>query len=208
MKNVRRSFLGLLALTAVLVFSACEADDPVPELENEEFDAANITFTLLDENGNETDEVIVVSFGELEHDHASTGGSNSFQIASGDHSGPIAELRPNSQYRMEIDLLLEGVNVNQEIIDEADEHQFFFLPSNNALIDYQYGDQDPDGRPLGLVGTLSTFATGELELEVILRHRLDKASPAAQNWNNVNYQQAGGSTDIEVEFEIHIEDAI
>lgn len=90
--------------------------------------------------------------------------------------------------------------VTEEIENEAAEHQFFFQPSG---IDLQvtYADVDANGRPVGLLNTAVTGASGSGTLTVTLRHELDKAAPGVADGDITN---AGGETDIQVAFPVII----
>ena len=91
-------------------------------------------------------------------------------------------------------------NVTEEIEQEKEEHQFFFqLSANNASIDYD--DVDADGNPVGLLTSVQTDSTGHNMLTVTLRHEPNKNANGVSNGDITN---AGGETDIEVMFHLHV----
>lgn len=93
---------------------------------------------------------------------------------------------------MKISLFHGGENINQEVEEESAEHQFFFFASERAVSDYQYLDGQ-----LGLTGKISFGDIAEpFDLKILLRHGLDKDSPAAKAWNNPKYVEAGGVDDL------------
>lgn len=63
-------------------------------------------------------------------------------------------------------------DITVEVAAESDEHQVFFTGSSVAagLVAYAYDDEDANGHPVGLAGTLSALAAGEGTFVVTLRH--------------------------------------
>lgn len=104
---------------------------------------------------------------------------------------------------MKINLFNNGANINQEIIDGGDEHQFFFLGAPAGVFEYTYEDNR-----LGLSGILNVMTSTEsaFDFNIILRHGLNKDHAAAQQWNNPQHIQAGGADDLNFKLEIHVED--
>jgi len=189
MKNINIfSFTAVIAFTA-LVLSSCSKDDPVIEIDQEEYNAAQIVFIPGQmENGGfvESEDEIVIDFAK-----------------DGTPSSHHTHLHAGQAYRMKISLFNNGENINQEIIDDGDEHQFFFLGAPEGVFDYTYEDNQ-----LGLSGILTVKAATEsaFEFNIILRHGLNKDHAAAQKWNNPQHVQAGGADDLNFKFEIHVED--
>jgi hypothetical protein len=100
-------------------------------------------------------------------------------------------------------------DITTEIIEEAEVHQFFFIPQNGAdnsiSISYDDADVDDDGNPIGLSTDWETLQpTSEMEaIRVVLRHNLDKN---AQGVDINNFSVAGGETDIDVVFNLTVTD--
>ena len=92
-------------------------------------------------------------------------------------------------------------NLTEEILEEADEHQFFF---SSTLSDVQitYRDQDPDGNPIGIQNGLSTGASGNGTITITLLHLPDKYGKDVSDGVIAN---AGGDIDLEVVLPISIE---
>lgn len=113
---------------------------------------------------------------------------------------------PSTTYTGSLDLLNEAASpsesIKQEILEEGDDHQFFFNVSN-ALGNFAYAaPNDENGRPIGLNFTFTTGANaGTGNLTVTLRHEPNKAGTNVSNGDITN---AGGETDIEVSFPIII----
>jgi len=115
-------------------------------------------------------------------------------------------LAANTAYAVRIEVLDESnpndiEDITEEIEEEADEHQFFFIVTD-ANANIVYTDQDDDGNPLGLetLWTLGNSASGTVT--VILRHELDKDAPGVSAGDITN---AGGDTDVEITFPLIIE---
>jgi hypothetical protein len=180
----------LALLLGSLTFNSCKKDpSPTPEPEQEEFDGVRLQFIALDDQGSETTDTTTINFSK-----------------EGVPSPAHSHLHPHESYRTLITLYYKGNAINQDIIDEGTEHQFFFLPSlDSGILDYVYNDKDADGKGIGLDGTM-TIGEGEFDLKIVLRHGLDKSHPSARSWNSPDYQQAGGTDDLSITFEIHAEE--
>jgi hypothetical protein len=90
--------------------------------------------------------------------------------------------------------------ITTEIFEEAEEHQFFFQSSDSAL-SVSYSDTDANQQPLGLLSELSASDPGDYSLTITLRHEPDKSAAGVSDGDITN---AGGETDIEVTFQIHV----
>lgn len=164
-------------LLLVISFSSCKRNDPVLEDDQEEYDAVEVVFTQLSDPS-KTVKVIFNRNGFTEEVNY--------------------ELRKNENYRMEISLFHGEENINQEVIEAADEHKFFFFAPHYAVLDYQYLDDE-----LGLNGEMSFGDYPErFDLKILLRHGLDKGNPAAKAWNSDNYVNAGGVDDLSLKIPI------
>lgn len=118
-------------------------------------------------------------------------------------------LLTDSEYNLSITLGDESsgtlVDITGDISDEATDHQFFFQPdvSLDDHIDLAYNDEDADGNPLGLNNVVQTSGAGSGKLKLILRHKPKKDESGVSEGNITN---AGGDTDIEIEFEVSVEE--
>jgi hypothetical protein len=187
MKNLMRSIMLLLA---VVFFSQCDTEDPTPELEEELITTMTLTFSPV---GGGADVLFIIK----------------------DEDGPEGPLDPvytngvlaaGASYNVSIALLNEAEspveNITEEIEEEDDEHQFFFLISNGLNLDFAYDDVDANGNPVGLS---SIFAAGEAStgtLTVELRHEPNKEAAGVSDGLTEN---AGGETDIQATFDVVIE---
>ena len=89
------------------------------------------------------------------------------------------ELAQDASYDVAVTIFNEledpAEEVTPEILDEDDEHQFFFNGdvdgcSDNALYSHEYLDEDANGLPVGLSSSIVALAEGSGELLVSLRH--------------------------------------
>lgn len=184
----------LKLITAILLVAlsiiGCQKDPtPTHEIPQEELDKTQIIFLLLDENQNPTTDSTQITFD-----------------VTGDPTPSHLHLNAGSQYLMLIDISYRGRSINQEIIDDGEEHQFFFFSEHpNLIANYEYLDQDINGRPIGLKGLIS-FHSEEIDsgVSIILRHGLNKNHPSAQTYNHLNYRDAGGSDDLNIAFHLHL----
>lgn len=179
MKTINITTTVIIIFSLFIAFSSCKRNDPVLEVDQEEYDSAEIVFTNLQDPA----DILKVSFnkeGQTDKSHY--------------------HLLKNGQYYMQINLFHNGNNINQEIIDDADEHKFFFLAPTNAISNYIYKDND-----LGLTGEVR-FGNldSDFTLTILLRHGLNKEHPAAEKWNSATYQQAGGVDDLQLSIPIHL----
>lgn len=188
MKNQTMSILrSMLLLVAVLLFSQCDTEDP--EMENEE-------------------ELITT----LEMTFSPVGGGNDveFSVFDEDGDGPAAPeytngtLAADTDYDVSIEVRNdeEREDITLEIIEEDEEHQFFFQTTNGLDIEFVYDDADENGNPIGLASIFSTGEASSGELTVILRHEPNKLADGVENGDPAN---AGGETDIRATFDVTIQ---
>ncbi len=92
-------------------------------------------------------------------------------------------------------------DVTEDILEEDDEHQFFFSFTNN-LASVTYADADDDGNPIGVKFTMTTGDAGTGNATFVLKHQPNKTASGVAQGDMTN---AGGSTDIEVTFALVVE---
>lgn len=182
--------LTILSLVVILFSTSCKKDEPEdPEIPNEEEVITTLIMTLTpDSSGNE----IKLSFKDLDGD----GGNNPVIT--------IDTLQVNTTYTAEIELLNETESpaevITEEVEEEAEEHQFFYDNTTSGL-QVSYKDSDKDGNPVGLLTTVMTGDSTQGTLTVTLRHEPNKSAAGVAAGDITN---AGGETDIEVEFPIYV----
>jgi hypothetical protein len=108
-------------------------------------------------------------------------------------------------------------DVTVEIIEGAEEHQFFFTgsavvgpasDSAGAVLQHAYNDVDANGLPIGLDNLVTALDAGEGELTVTLRHmppegdQAVKTADLASEVLSGGFSAIGGDNDIQVTFPV------
>lgn len=91
-------------------------------------------------------------------------------------------------------------DITEEIAEESDVHLFVYKTTPAALLTTTILDKDKNGLPIGLsasVLTQSTAGTGKLNL--LLKHQ-----PELNGVKVKTGQEAGGSTDIDLSFDVEV----
>ena len=189
-------------LSIVLLFISCDKDD-TPEAENEMevFTKAVIVVTNLSDDTSET-----YNFEVEEHDHDhdhSVLPQTQDDDDHGDHT--VIELKSNSEYKFEISFLNESdpnniIDMTEEVVEEADDHHVFYeLVGNGISYVSTSGDTfDSKSNPLNLVTKWTTTTATEVEVEAYLLHQPTSKTGSTRD-------DFGGATDVEIEFEAHVE---
>ena len=95
------------------------------------------------------------------------------------------------------------VIVNDELVEESDRHQVFFVPQDTILdITFCYGDSDIGNKPVGLYTFAYTKSASTGELKIVLMHELNKNDPSVQAGDISN---ADGTVDFEAVFDIVVQ---
>ena len=195
MKNLRKLPLYLFGVLAI-GFASCESDDPVAENDAEVITDVTLNFQELDASGNPVG--LISSFSASDPEGIEVGATPTIETVS---------LTRGKTYRMTIEVYngIADEDITEEVLEEADEHQFFFLGSafSGNILTIAY--DDPSGELIGLQNTLtvsSSPGTNNTSMQVVLRHDLDKSFPGATNPNFTNYVQAGGETDLDITFPV------
>jgi hypothetical protein len=185
--KITRYIPALIIIIAVLT-NSCKKDEP--EIPNEEELITTLIYILTPVSGGT---VKTFEFTDLD----GPGGNDPDTLAD--------MLEANTIYMGTIVLLNEQENpadtISNEVWDENQEHQFFFGTDDELDLTITYDDIDPDGNPVGISSTLTTGATSMGKLTITLRHEPDKFATGVSSGDISN---AGGETDIQVEFDVVI----
>ena len=177
-------FFKYALLASTLIFASC-SDDDTPDPVNAEEVITTLTVTL--ESGSDT---VVMQYQDLDGD-----GPDAATVTV---SGPLSN---NTAYDASIVLLNEtedpAENINEEILEEDLDHQFFYTVGSGLDVTTEYNSFDSAGNPLGLDFYLVTAGASSGGLTFTLRHEPNKPNTGLEN--------AGGETDIEVTFDITVE---
>jgi len=188
-KTLKMKKLSLLItlFSTILIFTACKKDPD--EVVDEEV-ITTLRYTLTPDSGGTP---VVLSFQDLDGD-----GGDAPIVMGG-------TLAANETYSGVMVLLNESESPAEDVteeIEEDDNHHQFFFQSTLGGLSVSYDDEDGDGNPLGLKTNLSTGSAGSGQLTVTLRHEPNKSASGVADGNIEN---AGGETDIEVEFDIDVQ---
>ena len=199
LKNI---YFKATLLSIVLLLISCDKDD-TPEAENEMevFTKAVIVVTNLSDDSSET-----YNFEVEEHDHGhdhSVLPQTQDDDEHGDHT--VIELKSGSEYKFEISFLNDTdpnniIDMTPEVIEEKDEHHVHYeLDGNGIVIESYSGDTiDSNGNALNLVTKWTTSIAAEIDVEAYLIHQPTSKTGTTRD-------DFGGATDVEIEFEAHVE---
>lgn len=184
--------LPLLILS--LVFSGCSDDDDHDDHShpvNEQEVITTIEVTLTD-----GDNTYVLTWEDLDgidgpDEAVVTGGT----MPAGTYSGDI------QLYNKTVDPSDEEYVVTTEILEEDEEHQFFFNTINGLDATVVYTDMDSEGNPIGQqFGLTANVSSGGLN--VVLLHEPDKNAAGVPDGDMTN---ALGETDVDITFPITVQ---
>ena len=199
-KNIFKLNILLYSLLSLVIFTACEDDDVVPEEEEEMEVITDVTLVFTSDAG------AVVTASAQDPD-----GEGVQELVVLDE----IQLQAGTNYTLTFDIMnnLEtpGESIGEEIAEEDDEHQLFFAwtegafsnPTGNGNIDnasdpVNYNDADGNGNPLGLnTSWTAGDPTTAASFTVRLQHQPDvKTSTSGAN---------DGDTDFELQFRLTIQ---
>jgi hypothetical protein len=195
MKNLRKVSLYLVALLA-FGFASCESEDP--EKENEGEVITDVTLNFQELNASNALVGSVFTFKASDPQGIEVGKTPTVQSIT---------LTKGKKYQMTIEVKnsIENEDITKEILEEAAEHQFFFLGQvfDSSFFSIQYADAG--GVALGLktiVTVSSSTGTNNSNMRLVLRHDLNKSFPGASSPTFANFAQAGGETDLDITFPV------
>jgi len=182
MKTIK--LFGLLFLGLTFATSCSDDDDPEPVNEEEVITTLRITLTP---DGGGSD--VIFESRDLDGDGpdapiVTTGDLAAFTTYSG-----VVEVLNELETPPEIK--------TPEILEEDEEHQFFYEFITSSGADVTYDDQDGNGNPIGQMIELTTASASQNTLVVTLLHEPDKDAQGVSAGDATN---AGGETDISVTF--------
>jgi hypothetical protein len=111
------------------------------------------------------------------------------------------KLSPNNTYLVDIVLLDESKTptdtISNEVLEEANDHQFFFHPSSGSNTVINYEDLDGNNLPIGLQSKWKTNAmpASPGNIQIVLKHQ-----PGAKNGS-----EPPGDTDMDLNFVLKIQ---
>ena len=197
-------FLAFVSLgMGILLLAGCQKDDAPPPIENEEEVISHITLIFADiQNPNNRIEVRAID----------PDGPGAESLTVQDTLFLMSETSYRLSFAIENALSEPAINIGQEILEEAADHQLFFgftpdafsNPPGNGNMDVGtdsllYVDADQNGLPLGLE---TEWITSSLQLvdgffQVRLQH--------LPGIKTINSQPTDGDTDFDITFRLYID---
>jgi hypothetical protein len=196
MKIINRGFLTLLLLSFVFLYTSCTSEDP--EEENEEELITDVTLKFTEVNSSGVAIGTPFNFKAVDNQGLGLGTPNIETI----------NLGKGKRYLLEITLFnsIENEDVTKEIKEEADEHQFYFLGTafvGSPILSYTYADEGDELVGLrGYIQVVQNPGFNNATFRLVLRHDLNKSFTGANNPSFENFIQAGGETDLDIDFPI------
>lgn len=99
-------------------------------------------------------------------------------------------------------LVQPAEDITEEVREEGDDHQLFYIVNGNQAPDITYRDVDNNQLPIGLAFTMATKDATQATLTVILRHLPNKTAIGVKEGDIAN---AGGETDIQIDFPLIVQ---
>lgn len=188
-KNQQHMKKYLPILMSALLFTACKKDEDIhPTDDNELITRVELTFTDVT-----TKTTLTYTFQDKDGD-PKTAPEKFDKIM----------LDKGKTYTMSLgvydDTKSPVEDMTEEIEEESDVHLFVFKTTPASLLAITLVDQDKNGLPVGLASsvlTQSTAGTGKLNL--LLKHQ-----PELNGVRVKTGQEAGGSTDIDLTFDVEV----
>ncbi|RXG32562.1 type 1 periplasmic binding fold superfamily protein [Leeuwenhoekiella marinoflava] len=195
MKNLK--ILSLLFILTIAFSSCSNDDDSTPEPINEEEVITTVTVTLTPETG----ATVILTSQDLDGD-----GPNAPII---DVEGALqAGMSYSGSIVLENETETPAELINEEIEEEADEHQFFYQIGGGLDATVTYDDNEDDyldndnTNPVGLEFSLVAGTASSGQFTVTLRHEPNKDAEGVSDGDITN---AGGESDITQTFDLEIE---
>lgn len=177
-----------MAFVASLLFISCDDDDQPDDVHEEEL-ITEIIVTLVPNGGGTT---VTMTATDLD-------GEEGPNPPVYDVTGPLVS---GVTYMGSIEFWNTtedpAEDITEEVGEEADEHQVFYIPNGTLEVTVDYVDMDANNNPVGLDFTVNAGAASNGTLNVVLRHEPNKP-------NDGTLADAGGSTDVDVTFDVEVQ---
>ncbi len=184
MRNIFYFLFLSIFLTGMI---GCEDDDVA--MENEEELITTLLLTLTPNGGGTP---VVLQFRDIDGPGGMAATVESPALdAQTTYSGSMTLLNESES---------PAENITEEVMEEDEDHQVFYIVTD-ANLDVTYRDMDENLNPIGLATTIVTGDASTGKLRVVLRHEPDKDAAMVSEGDITN---AGGESDIDVEFDIQI----
>ncbi len=189
LKNLRL----LLLVLSVIVLASCDSDDPAPIQPRGTITDLALNFEELDDTGNPTGTVLTFNV------------TNPSGIELNQTPLETIRIDEGKSYRLRLQLndAINNGDINFQILNDPEDYQFFFLGSamigSSATMDYNYNDDQ-----IGLDGNVRVSFTSIFagQMRLVLRYKLNKDWPGADDPNFEGFEDAGGSSDLDLTFPV------
>src|SRR5690606_20417400 len=196
--------LSLFAIKfTILLSTSCSKDDPTPEIDQEEVNAAELVFTEVEREAHGDH----YHYNEIENpdvEHVK------FSKEGLPEVGTHLHLEVGKTYKLELIAKdFAGRETQQTFVQRADIHQAFILGAPEGTFEYAYGDRDADNNKIqvGVTGYLTVAKEADtFVFRYIMRHLNPgvKANITAADWNNKDFAKFTGANDIDLQVEVHV----
>lgn len=179
----------LSILVAVILFTSCKKDDHLhPHDDNELITRVELTFI-----NNATNAISKYTFQDKDADPKTT-----------PEKFDKIVLNKGVTYTMSIEVFDDtkspAKDITEEIDEESDVHLFVYKTTPATLLKTTIQDVDKNGLPIGLTAKVEASSTaGTGKLNVLLKHQ-----PVLNGVKVKTGQEAGGSTDIDLTFDLEV----
>ena len=188
------------SLALLFVTTSC-SDNDEPAVVNEEEVITKVTIQVTNLSDNSTS---IYTFGVEAHDHSDDDDhADDDDHPDGDHME--IELASNSSYLFEFKVLNDTdpnnvENITLEVIDEADSHQVFYEILDSSITIEAANDDtfDSNSNPVMLKTIWTTTTATVADVEAFLLHEPTSKIGTTRD-------DFGGSADVEIYFEAHVE---
>jgi hypothetical protein len=180
--TIKITKLLAILFISVFTFTACSDDDDDHDHDSEEELITTVKYTLTNDS-----DVVILKFSDPDGEDGNDGTYS-----------PSEPLTANTTYTGVVELLNEtesiAEDITKEVKEEGDEHEFFYTSSGLTITKT---DVDGNDNPLGIETSVTTGEAGSGTLTIVLKHQPTKP-------NDGSSSSAGGSTDVEVTFNVTI----
>lgn len=194
------AYLFILAFT----FTACQKDDPTPEIDQEEVGGAQILFTEVEREAHDD------HFHYIDIENAET---ESIQFPGTQMAPPVNEhihLTVGKTYRFQLKAKdFYGRDTEHTFVEKAENHFAFILGIPEGAAEVVYADKKSDGSrvSVGVTGYITVLeGTDKFRIRYIMRHLnngvRDQIDPV-NDWSSTDFTKFTGANDLDLNFEAH-----
>jgi hypothetical protein len=179
----------LAILVAAILFTSCKKDEDIqPTDDNELITRVELTFI-----NNATNAIVKYTFQDKDGD-PKTAPEKFDKIVLGKGVTYIMSIEVFDDTKSPVK------DITYEIDEESDVHLFVYKTTPASLLAVSIMDKDKNGFPIGLSSSAKTSATaGTGKFNVLLKHQ-----PILNGVKVKTGQEAGGSTDMDLSFDIEV----